>query len=92
MVQMTPSVDLLTLHLPDEHTVFYEPSLKSAENALQGKGTTMLTEYFHANVVEGESAWGIKYEDFPTKYIWNSEEKLWSLRERLSVNPTRLGG
>ena len=51
----------------------------------------MLTGYFHANVVEGESAWGIKYEDFPTKYVWNSKEKLWSLRERLSVNPTKIG-
>ena len=71
---MTPGVDLLTLHLPDEQTVFYEPSLKSAKNALLVRGTTMLTEYFHTNVLHGESVWGIKYEDFATNFIWQSKQ------------------
>ena len=35
MVQMTPSVDQLTLHLPEEQTVFYEPSRKSAEDTVR---------------------------------------------------------
>ena len=40
MVQMNPGVDQLTLHLPEEQTMFYEPSLKSAKDASMTKGRT----------------------------------------------------
>ena len=35
----------------------------------------MLTEYFAANVIYGEASPGIKYEDFPVKFVWRDKEK-----------------
>ena len=48
---MTPGVDQLTLPLPGEQTVIYEPSLKSAKDVLISKETTQIVEYFDANVL-----------------------------------------
>ena len=51
----------------------------------------MLTEYFAANVIYGEAATAIKYEDFPIKFVWQSKEKMWTQRCRETVNPEAVG-
>ena len=91
MIKYKPTVEQLPVHLPHEQSVLYEPTQESAENALKRKEYTKLTEYFVANVIYGESAQSLKYEDFPVKFVWKNDEGLWTPRCRESVDPAKIG-
>jgi hypothetical protein len=39
---------------------------------------TMLTEYFAANLIYGDKARSLKYEDFPIHFVWKDDEKIWT--------------
>jgi len=50
---------------------------------------TTLTKFFKANAMEGEvgdEAWRLTYQEFPKKFIWNKNKRIWSLcQQGLSI-------
>ena len=91
IASIKPAVVQLPLHLPNEQTCVYQPNPDAAREALKNKEYTELTEYFVANTIYGELAQSLKYEDFPIKFVWNTEHKIWTPRQRVTQDPEALG-
>ena len=70
MVQCKPAVHHLPVHLFEEQNVTYEPDAKSGKTVLKKYKYSMLTKYFAANVIYGEAATSVKYEEFLSKFVW----------------------
>ena len=51
----------------------------------------MLTEYFATNVLLGQAATSLNYEDFPIKFVWKDTEKSWFPRSRVTEDPEAVG-
>ena len=81
---MLPSVKQLGLHLEGEQLCRYEANEQDAQDSLQRHSNTELMDYFNANEcpIRGEVARQLKYEDMPSKFTWNQENKVWQLRQR----------
>ena len=50
-----------------------------------------MTECFVANVIYGERAQCLKYENFLIKFGWQAEEEIWTPRRRDYVDPATIG-
>jgi len=90
MHDISPTVQQLPLHLEDKQTCTFRPTESSVDEVLKKQKYTMLTEYFVANVIYGELACSLKYEDFPIQFVWQEDERMWSPRVRVTANPDAL--
>ena len=83
-IRMSPSVRQLGLHLEGEQLCLYEANEQDARQSLQRHNNTELMDYFNANEcpIRGEVARQLKYEDMPSKFTWNQDNKVWQLRQR----------
>lgn len=81
---MLPSVEQLTVHLPGEQAVVYNPTEEEANEALEKNYTTKLTAYFAANAMPGVNLLigDVKYEDMPYYCTWDQSNRCWKIRER----------
>ncbi|XP_020111449.1 uncharacterized protein LOC109726322 [Ananas comosus] len=77
-----PSVERLTIHLPLMHKVTYHAS-QFLEYVLNRPdiGKTMFTEWMHTNEIF-EDARELTYAEFPTKWVWNAKDKIWTRRKQ----------
>uniref|UniRef100_A0A803PIG5 ATP-dependent DNA helicase n=1 Tax=Cannabis sativa TaxID=3483 RepID=A0A803PIG5_CANSA len=77
-----PSVERLPFHLPGEHTVIFGED-KCPENVLGTPGVdkTKFTEWLETNK-NNEDARELTYSDFPTCWVWNSKDKIWTRRKQ----------
>ena len=84
LVQMVPSVMMLKVHDLGQHEVYFHPNSNAVQYEVNNSSRTMLTEYFAANAcpVRGPDARELLYEDFPTKFTWNSSLNRWTKRVR----------
>lgn len=96
MLQIEPTVHQLPLHLENQQMVTYLPNRNDAQEVLKSSTHTQLTKYFEANehysnldnfFQEEDRQFAIevrtlKYEDFPTKFSWDSSKKHWKRREQ----------
>uniref|UniRef100_A0A803NJP1 ATP-dependent DNA helicase n=1 Tax=Cannabis sativa TaxID=3483 RepID=A0A803NJP1_CANSA len=77
-----PLVERLPFHLPGEHTVIFGED-KCPENVLGTPGVdkTKFTELLKTNK-NNEDARELTYSDFPTCWVWNSKDKIWTRRKQ----------
>ncbi|WOG91187.1 hypothetical protein DCAR_0310435 [Daucus carota subsp. sativus] len=77
-----PSVERLPFHLPGEHTIIFEED-KCVDNVLNRPGVdkTKFTEWLETNKIH-EDARQLTYSDFPTRWVWNAKEKIWTRRKK----------
>ncbi|XP_073359941.1 uncharacterized protein [Aegilops tauschii subsp. strangulata] len=82
-----PSIERLVVHLPNMNRVIFAET-DNLGNVLNNPfaSKTMLTEWFVANQ-EYTSAKSLTYLDFPSQWIWNKSEKVWTKRKL----PRKLG-
>ncbi|XP_050374857.1 uncharacterized protein LOC126792486 [Argentina anserina] len=80
MNRIYPSVQRLQIHLPDGHSVVFDPNetitdiLENARNSM-----TMLTEFFTKNLYY-EAARQYLYREFPERFTWDGGNKAWEAR------------
>ncbi|XP_028053298.1 uncharacterized protein LOC114257721 [Camellia sinensis] len=80
MTRMTPSVELLQIHLPNKQQVrFY--TFQDITNVLGDEyySRTMLTQFFQLNVDDETANWYL-YREIPQHYRWCNSTKIWQLR------------
>lgn len=79
-----PPVQRLQLHLPDQQSVYYYPSRQTGSQLLERTNIyrTTLTAFFEACCQYPDVAANLLYPDFPSKFVWKSNTKTWSLRQR----------
>ncbi|CAB4262229.1 unnamed protein product [Prunus armeniaca] len=77
-----PAVERLSIHLPLEQNVVFNGD-QSLESIVSQKGIedTMLTSWFKANQMFPEAR-TLTYTEFPTKFVWDSRNKIWKPRKR----------
>jgi len=84
--EQIPNVVRLQVHLPSHHMVTFNPN-DDIDVVLQ-HGTNQhasLTSFFKVNADPGplgEEAWKHTYQEFPQYFVWNDNEKRWTLRQR----------
>jgi hypothetical protein len=76
---MHPSVFMLTLHLENEQTIFYDETKKYTEENVNRFKKTTLTEYFKINQEFPEL--NLLYQEVPEKFTWNKDKKTWTRRK-----------
>ena len=83
VINVEPSVLQLNIHLPDKQYVMYEPTKGGALLAMKRSEITMLLGFFYACScpTNGHIARKLKYEDMPSKYVWNNDKRCWTLRK-----------
>ena len=61
----------------------YEPTKGGALLAMKKSEITMLLGFFYACScpTNGHIARDLKYEDMPSKYVWNNDKRCWTLRK-----------
>ncbi|PIA56622.1 hypothetical protein AQUCO_00700758v1 [Aquilegia coerulea] len=76
-----PSVQRLVYHLEDEQTIIFhdDDDLVDVVNRTNVE-KTMFTEWFEINK-HHEDARRLTYVDFPTEWVWNKNEKVWTRRK-----------
>ncbi len=90
MHDISPAVHQLPLHLEDMQTCTFEPG-EDINEVLKKQKYTMLTEYFAANLIYGDKACSLKYEDFPICFVCKDDEKMWTPRVRETAGPEAVG-
>ncbi|CDF39890.1 ATP dependant DNA helicase [Chondrus crispus] len=70
------SFDILSVHLPNHHMVYFEEG-REQEAALRPASGTKLTEWFKANE-NYPSARHIRYHKFPKYFTWKKSSKSWT--------------
>ena len=77
-----PSVERLVVHMPAMNRVIFHET-DDLERVLSNPSAhkTMLSEWFVANQ-QHFSARTLTYLEFPSKWCWDSKEKIWSKRKR----------
>ncbi|CAL9002650.1 unnamed protein product, partial [Prunus brigantina] len=77
-----PAVERLSIHLPLEQNVVFNGD-QSLESIVSQKGIedTMLTSWFKANQMFPEAR-TLTYAEFPTKFVWDSRNKIWKPRKK----------
>ena len=91
MHSISPSVHQLPLHLENKQTCTFELTEESINKVLKKQRFTMLTEYFTANTIYGDQACSLKYEDFPIRFVWKEDERMWTPRVRETSGPEAVG-
>ena len=83
IINVDPSVLQLNIHMPDEQYVLYEPTKGGALLAMEKSQITMLLAFFYACScpTSGHIARQLKYEEMPSKYVWNNKKRSWTLRK-----------
>ncbi|XP_068328108.1 uncharacterized protein [Pyrus communis] len=76
-----PAVQRLCVHLPSDQNVVFKDndSLNYVVNQPDLQNT-MLTKWFEMNT-QDPNARQLSYVEFPSKYVWNSENKEWTRRK-----------
>ncbi|XP_021979413.1 uncharacterized protein LOC110875525 [Helianthus annuus] len=76
-----PSVIRLPFHLPDHQNVIYGPD-DELENILNKSSisSTMFLSWMEVNK-NNEFARTLTYVEFPTKFVWNSQDRTWTTRK-----------
>lgn len=79
-----PPVQRLQLHLPNQQALFYYPSRQTGTQLLQRPDIyrTTLTAFFEACRQYSDLAANLLYPDFPSKFVWKTDTKSWSPRQR----------
>ena len=66
--------------------MYYEPTLASTTQVAMQSCSTMLVAYFEANqspdLEIAQLANQIKYEDFPSYFVFQPKQKMWTIRKR----------
>ncbi|OMP14190.1 DNA helicase PIF1, ATP-dependent [Corchorus olitorius] len=77
-----PSVERLPFHLSSQHTVIFNDDDDSIEDVVNREGVekTMFTEWMQANK-QFAKARNLTYAEFPTKFVWKQEKKMWQIRK-----------
>ncbi|XP_074303613.1 uncharacterized protein LOC141638064 [Silene latifolia] len=77
-----PPVQRLCYHLEDEQPIVFEDS-ESPNTVLErvGEAKTTLTEWMATNS-ENEDACLLTYADFPSKWVWDDNNKIWTRRQK----------
>jgi hypothetical protein len=91
-IQEKPNIVRLTVHLPGQHSVTFDPDVAEHEDVAErvANPKTTLTEFFKANKAEAEQALQhpdnptttarrCLYQEFPQHFTWAS--KKWKLRQ-----------
>ena len=91
MHSISPSMHQLPLHLENKQTCTFELTEESINEVLKKQRYTMLTEYFTANTLYGDQACSLKYEDFPIRFVWKEDERMWTPRVRETSGPEAVG-
>jgi len=75
-----PAVTRLHLHLPNEHSVIFDPTEADDDvaNAILNS-TSSLLEWFALNIRDAYAR-SLLYEHIPEHYSWNKAKKCWSAR------------
>ncbi|XP_042941237.1 uncharacterized protein LOC122275954 [Carya illinoinensis] len=83
--EMYPSVYSLHLHLEDQHLVSFRAheDLNNVLNSYTSK-KSMLTEFFYRNQID-ENAQKLLYREFPEKFVWDSQCRIWTPRKKKTV-------
>ncbi|XP_075640552.1 uncharacterized protein LOC142612333 [Castanea sativa] len=76
-----PPIERLNFHLEDEHPIIYLKN-RSLDNVLNilGIEETKFTKWMKTNEAF-EDAQELTYAEFPTKWIWHSNDKQWQRRK-----------
>ncbi|XP_072064478.1 uncharacterized protein [Arachis hypogaea] len=82
MFYREPIVEHLSFHLPDQQPIYFQGHM-TLDNIMSRSRieTTMFTELMKVNSEDIEAR-QLTYSEFPTKYVWNKKEKLWTRRRR----------
>ncbi|XP_071739009.1 uncharacterized protein [Rutidosis leptorrhynchoides] len=77
-----PSVIRLPFHLEGEHQIIFDKD-EVIEQVLEkpSVNTSMFLEWMKCNGCS-QQARELTYVDFPTKFIWNKDDRVWKLRKR----------
>ena len=78
LYDLHPPVQRLQLHLPDQHTVYFDPD-DDPDSVLSNRRTT-LTAFFDACRKYPEHSAGLLYPDVVTKFTWKKKERIWTPR------------
>nr|XP_025603131.1 uncharacterized protein LOC112695132 [Arachis hypogaea]XP_025630251.1 uncharacterized protein LOC112723204 [Arachis hypogaea]XP_025674055.1 uncharacterized protein LOC112773204 [Arachis hypogaea]XP_025674064.1 uncharacterized protein LOC112773214 [Arachis hypogaea] len=80
-----PSVERLSFHLPDEQTVLFadEDDLSTTINKATVR-ESMFVAWFKANK-KYEIARQLTYNEFPSKFVWKRNARIWEPRKRNAV-------
>ncbi|XP_031395056.1 uncharacterized protein LOC116206350 [Punica granatum] len=80
MFYREPAVERLSFHLPDQQIIYF-PEAMQVQSALHrpGTGRTMFTERMRLNS-EDRKAQQLSYAEFPMKFVWNNNGKIWTRR------------
>ncbi|KAG7972490.1 hypothetical protein I3843_07G186700 [Carya illinoinensis] len=83
--EIYPSVYSLHLHLEDQHLVSFHAheDLNNVLNSYTSK-KSMLTEFFYRNQID-ENARKLLYREFPEKFVWDSQCRIWTPRKKKTV-------
>lgn len=73
-----PSVERLSFHLPDEHSVVYDDDV-SIDQVMDklSTHTSKFLAWMDANVKYPEAR-NLTYAQFPTKFVWKQSDRIWS--------------
>jgi hypothetical protein len=87
-----PTVQRLTVHLPDCHAVVFDPCAgANATAAAATAATSTLLQWFALNVRD-PAARSLLYKDIPRKYVWNKKCKRWDPRKIACPKVARMHG
>ncbi|XP_071719496.1 uncharacterized protein [Rutidosis leptorrhynchoides] len=77
-----PTVIRLAFHLPDQHSIIFDEN-DLIETVLDepSVNTSQFLEWMKCNQVN-EYARQLTYVEFPTKFVWNKDTRLWTTRKR----------
>lgn len=80
MFYREPSVERLSFHLPEQQTIYFPEGI-TINSILNRPGIekTMFTEWMSINR-DNMEARQLTYSEFPTKFVWNSSQKTWTMR------------
>jgi hypothetical protein len=88
MHEESPNIVRLQVHLPNQQLVTWNqdatPNLQTVLEDQETKDTT-LTGYFKANANtrhDFSAACHLLYQDFPSKFVWNTKERRWTPRKK----------
>ena len=78
----TPSVERLSFHLPDEHTiVFNDDDTVDDVMSRPMSERSMFMSWIECNK-RYENAKNLLYGEFPESYVWKKKQKVWTPRKR----------
>ena len=78
----SPSVERLPFHLPQEQSVFFDPT-ESIDFTLEKESanTSKFLAWFHLNQTDVKAN-DLLYIDIPKHYVWNPGKKMWTERKQ----------